>query len=169
MKTTVKDSTAKKIRTKKPQNQWNEKEIYTEPRTGDRKWISEKALKALGREAIEWYKAQPKAIKLTQFCEYKDISYATWRDWVEKYDWFYQTQQFIKMIIGNRREKGMVFLDEGQRETPNLRAMHFYDEDWRGMDKYHSDLKKTEEDTKGSGTIVVEIKKPESYEEQKEK
>lgn len=167
MAKTIKNSTKTKQNTK---NDKRLEELYDYPGGREKRWYSEEEVRSIAGRMLEYYKTNPRAIKIDQFLGKEDIYRKTWERWTEKYEWLRDIKEQIFLLIANRREEGMVFLDSGQRENPNLKVMHKYDPEWIEIDKYHAELKaqaaiKAAQEAAGQGTgetkIILELNTPE--------
>ena len=133
----IKDSTKPKEKAKK---YLGDDELYSHPGGRESRWYSEKEVRAIADRMLVYFKTNPKAIKINQFLGEEDIYRRTWDLWVEKYEWLREVKEQVHLYIANRREVGMVFLKEGQRETANLKVIHLYDKDWLEVNRYHKGL-----------------------------
>lgn len=139
MAKTIKDSTKQKDKASKVNK--HEEDCYAHPRSKDKIFYSEDAIRLIGEQAIEFFTKEPKAIRIKDFLAHKELYANTWDTWKNKYAFLKEQEEYCKMLIANKREHGMVFLDEGQREGPHIRVMHRYDNDWKEIDRYHAELK----------------------------
>lgn len=95
---------------------------------------------------------------IEDFCEVNCIHRDTLLRWSKKDEDFAKYYKMGKMLLANKDFKGIKHKVFEPSQT--ARHLHTLDEKWEAIDKYHSDLKKTEEVNKGSGTIVVEMVQP---------
>lgn len=104
---------------------------------------------------LEWAQAAD-ALEIKRFCVDFKIPYTTLQKWRNKYEEIEEAYSFMKMIIAlNRREGSMrKILDGGYA----YKDMHWYDEEWHSINKYHADLKKEEE--KQAHTFIINTDKP---------
>lgn len=158
MAKTIKDSTKRAAKAKSVEKN---KELYAYPGGREMRWYSENEVRAISERMLLYFKTNPKAIKINQFLGKEDIYRNTWDRWAEKYEWLREMKEQMFLLIANRREEGMVFLEDGQRETANLKVMHRYDPEWIEIDRYHAELKaaaaqKALEAT-GGGAVVTRI------------
>ncbi len=83
------------------------------------------------------------AIVLEDFCFEHKLSRSTLWEWREKYPDVKKAVTDLKIFIGARRRRKCML---NQLNTIAYRDMHVYDDEWATLvDKYHSELKKQEE------------------------
>lgn len=141
--------------TKEPENKpkcvmWDEWDNF---RTGEKDILTSTSGPRICRELIEWALSDPDAIKIKQFLAFKGISEKTWHRWCQKHELFQETHDFAKMIIGNRREHGMITRKFEPSQT--ARNMWIYDEDWERSAKFWASLNDKTVTESGTKYIII--------------
>lgn len=102
---------------------------------------------------------------IEDFCEVNCIGRDTLLRWSKIDPEFAMYYKQGKMLLANKDFKGIKHKIFEPSQT--ARHLHTLDDKWEAIDKYHADLKKTEE-VKGTGTIIAEITGVRSFEDKKE-
>lgn len=105
--------------------------------------VSDEFLKQLINDGIEWAANDPEAYKIKPFFKKRRITTNDIKRWQERSDEFAEGYQFMKEIIGDRREIGA--LKKQLDSAIVLRSMHQYDPEWLEIDQHHAALRKTDE------------------------
>lgn len=126
---------------------------YKNLNTFENDFITDKMMIKLGKELVDWAKANDDAIKIKQFLADKGISEKKWHDWYTKYDDLREAHDQAKMIIGNRREHGLV--TRKYADGPTSFMMPHYDKDWRDEQEHKANLNKKDGEMGGATKIVV--------------
>lgn len=118
--------------------------------------VTEAFIERISSEMVLWAKDNPEALKISQFYSHKGISRPTFEKWCQKYPVMKSAKEQAMLFIGDRRETGAVTNKLNSKIV--MHTMHFYDDDWRNMDKHHVDLKI--EDERAPHTFNITIAKP---------
>jgi len=120
-------------------------------------------LELLAKELVEWATTE-KPLILTIFYDERGIHSDVLARWMKRSKKLKQAHQFAKRVIGSRRELGALnkTLDSGIV----ARTMAMYNKDWKNLEEWRSNLRKTEEEQKGDTIIKVEMP---SYLEKKDR
>ena len=110
-------------------------------------------LEKLAEELVNWIRNNPRVYKINQFLEEKGIDRTTFQRWMTRCPKLAAANSFTVMVLGNRRESGMI--EKRFAEHSTMFSMPMYDEDWMNMHKFHAELRKKEDDQKQSITIVI--------------
>jgi hypothetical protein len=122
--------------------------------------ITNATLERLMDNGRKWARDVKDAIKLKQWTDLNGIPWCTWQEWVKKYPIAAQGAQDILIILGNKRELGLV---ERKYEPGSIIfMMPHYDDDWGNMCKWRASLKPKEGEQKSGETFIVIEKYPES-------
>lgn len=108
--------------------------------------VSEAWLEKLAKKLANWAINDKSALTLKRFYIQQGICSRTVARWRKRSDIFNRSHEFAKEAIGDRREIGA--LTKKYSESVILKSMHHYDEEWRAIDRWHSDLKKNEQEQK---------------------
>ena len=109
---------------------------------------------------IQFITENPEVIKINDFLEAEGIPFKTWKSWEFRYEFVKDAVANAKMILGNRRERGLVTrkYDSGSISF----MMPFYDEAWREMLELRENLKQKRHDEDGGTKFIIMEKYPES-------
>lgn len=118
------------------------------------------SIEKLAKQLIDWVKANPEAIKINQFLEECGIHIRSWSRWCQKYEVLADARDHAKMILGNRREHG-VMTRKYEPSSTTFMMLH-YDSDWVDTMKLKTNLTDKDAGTGGGQQIVVIEKYPES-------
>jgi len=110
-------------------------------------------LEKLAEELTAWVRKNNRAYKITQFLEEKGIDRTTFQRWMTRCPKLAIANSYAVMVLGNRREAGMI--EKRFAEHSTMFAMPMYDEDWMNMHKFHAELRKKEEEKRQNITIVI--------------
>lgn len=122
--------------------------------------ITQGSLERLMENGRKWAREEEDAIKLSQFTDLNGIPLRTWQRWREAHKVVDEGTRDILMILGNKRELGL--LKRKFEPGSTIFMMPHYDEDWKDMCKWRASLKPKEEGGKGGETFVVIEKYPNS-------
>lgn len=120
---------------------------------------SKEEIMAYGQAFVDWAKEEldnPYSRRLTaaKFWLINDIHWQTPNDWCLKYPEFKANYDKAFALIGLKREEGMMMRELSEKST--MHTQHMYSSYWREADKYHADLKKTEEQN-NSGKVIYKL------------
>jgi hypothetical protein len=118
------------------------------------------SIERLARELVEWARTNPEAIKINQFLEERGIHIRSWNRWCTKYEVLRDARDHAKMILGNRREHG-VMTRKYEPTSTNFMMLN-YDDDWVDTMKLKTGLTNKDGDSGGGPQIVVIEKYPDS-------
>lgn len=118
------------------------------------------SIERLAKELIDWMRANPEAIKINQFLEERGILYRSWARWCKKYEVLSDARDHAKMILGNRREHG-VMTRKYEPTSTNFMMLN-YDPEWVDTMQLKTNLTNKDADTGGGQQIVVIEKYPDS-------
>lgn len=118
--------------------------------------ITNATMQKLVENAILWAKTNPEAIKINQFLEINGIPRRTWDRWCDKYDIIRDCNQDLLMLLGNRREHGL--LTRKYEPGSTTRMMTHYDSDWKKNDEWKASLNPKKEGITGEAREVYIIK-----------
>lgn len=80
------------------------------------------SLERLAKELVDWFKSNPDAIKISQFLEEKGIHQQSWQRWCNLYPVLNEAKEWVKMVIGTRREVGIMT----RKYEPGFTAVTMY-------------------------------------------
>ena len=109
-------------------------------------------IETLFQDLVEWAVKDDNARKISQFITMKRIDSTTFYDWCNKFPWAKRAQNEAMRIMGDRRELG--WIDKKYDAAAIAKSMHYYDKEWIGINKYHADLKKSEESNKNQSIVI---------------
>ncbi len=92
---------------------------------------------------LEWSQRDD-SLEITDFALEMKMRRALLYEWNERYADFREAFNHVKLIIGSRRRKGALVRKFDKDVV--FKDMHKYDPEWLDINKYHSDMKKDEED-----------------------
>lgn len=107
-------------------------------KTGEKDILTTLSAPRICRELIQWAFTDPEAIKVKQFLAEKGICDRTWNRWCQKHEDIGKAHHFAKMIIGNRREHGMITRKYEPSQT--AKNMWMYDDDWKISAEFWANL-----------------------------
>lgn len=111
-------------------------------------------LEKLASTLIEWVDENDDALSLEQFCVIQKISKKSVDDWRKRCVFLDEGIEYAKMVIGVRREIGMLFRKLEPRYT--AWCLHYYLPRWDKANEYHAALQsKFKDDT--SIELIKEI------------
>jgi hypothetical protein len=112
-------------------------------------------LERLGQELIAFVLDEERAaLKIKDFLQHKGIHIQTWQNWYTKHETLRRYHDHAKMILGNRREHGMLHKKLDSASAAFMQPM--YDDDWADMQKRKADLN-AQKDGDGKGQFVVHM------------
>lgn len=106
------------------------------------------------RELKDWVMGDPEALKISQFLEKKGLLRRTWSKWLQKSDRLADMNDFALMVIGNRREIGLLTRKYDSQSTTF--TMIHYDEEWRNMLSVKAKIMNAEGIASGQRIVVIE-------------
>ena len=108
----------------------------------------------LANELVDWAYNNPYALRINDFLQTKGIERDVWDDWRHKYPDLAAANRMALMVLGNRRERGLM---ERKFEPGSTNfMMPHYDKDWREMIVWKSDLSKKEDTVSGIQVVYME-------------
>ena len=148
----------KKKRTSKVTNSIStfKKEMYLDLFTLRERPVSDDYLFKLALEWITVALNDETMLTLDDFLILKGLSRKTMMSWCRRCDVLMEAHNHVTMIIGNRREKGM--LTKKLDSTGVLRSMHMYDDRWVKADEWRASLS-TKILGAGNTVTIVEMEK----------
>lgn len=149
-------------KTAKPQSNVEEKkkrkcrllEEYYNYTLLDKTILTNSTLDRFAQDIVQWASANEDAIKINQFLALKGVAYSTWGEWCSKYPILQEAHDHAKLIIGNRREIGLMTRKFEANSTSMM--MPLYDVDWKKIVEWKTNLNKKEEPETGTKYIFVE-------------
>ena len=91
--------------------------------------ISKDQIRLISKAMIKYYYENETAISFDAFVIRSGVSARSLRNWIERYDFFYEAWEFCKSIISYRREMGG--LSSKYNPQVVMKSMHHYNEDYR--------------------------------------
>jgi hypothetical protein len=128
-------------------------DVYLDLFTLQQKPISQAFIERLSGELLEWAAKNKDALTVKEFVLNKGIQWRTFMRWTQSREPLKSVYEDVKLLIANRREKGML-----KREYDTKCGMHMqylWDDDWKQADEYHSSLRKKEQSEKQQGPVNV--------------
>lgn len=116
--------------------------------------VSQATLERLRDNAIKWAVNDNDALKIKQFLVLNGIAPGTWTRWKDKYPEIREAHDIMLMAIGNRREVGLVTRKFEPAST--MKSMVLYDEEWKQVGEWWSNLSQKEGSNGGQQFIVLE-------------
>ncbi len=131
-------------------------EEYKNYRYHKKDFLTNTMLEKLGHDLIDWaYETNSEdGIKIQQFLAIKGISEKNWFDWCAKYEPLKEAAAFARMIIGNRRESGM--MTRKYADGPTNFMMPLYDSSYREMLELKAKLASKNDEDGGTKVVVIE-------------
>lgn len=108
----------------------------------------------LARELVAWARTNEDALKIAQFLAERGINRKTWSRWCDKFQILADANDFALMIIGNRREVGLLTRKFDSQST-TVSMLH-YDPDWVNMFSTRAKLMHQEGLASGQRIVVIE-------------
>ena len=144
----------------------NRKEIEKKPkvvclaeyfnfRSFKKEFITNTMLDRLAQELIAYVEGNEEVLKIKDFLAFKGIPEKVWGDWIVKYEILREAHNHAKMILGNRRERGILTRKLVEGSTAFMMPM--YDEDWGVMLKRKADLANKVDETGGRQVVVMTV------------
>ena len=127
--------------------------------TYEKSILTTTSIERLARELVEWARSNPDAIKISQFLEERGIHIRSWSKWCNNYPVLSDARDHAKMILGNRREHG-VMTRKYEPSSTNFMMIN-YDAEWAETMKLKTSLLEKAADSGGPQIVVIE-KYPES-------
>jgi len=115
-------------------------EDYPELYTNRLSPISEAFMDRLAQDLIKWVEGDQKALMIREFIALKRLDQVSYNGWVKKYDFLGRAHAYAKLILGIRREKGII--NRTLEPTWTAFMMPNYDQDWKEMTQWRESLKK---------------------------
>jgi hypothetical protein len=136
-------------------NPMDPEEVITNIITGETVWYTESVIRQIANECYTYCRDEPRCLRITQFFSKRDMHIDIWRRWCLKYPFVANINKLCMQTLADKRETGMNF---GELDRlAQMRVLHMYDQDWRDMNKYWTDLKKEEVASEQVGNITVVI------------
>ncbi len=104
-------------------------EEYMNYTTGSKEVLTTLSIERLARELVAEVRGNEQMLKVNEFLERRGINRRTWNGWLQKYEILSEAYNFALMVLGNRREIGVLTRKFDSGSTSLL--MPLYDEDWR--------------------------------------
>lgn len=122
---------------------------------------------SMGLDLLAWIKKNPRAIKIEQWCAEYGIPRSSYYKFKDENPELAAHHENALMLLANRREEGMVYIDKGMRDRPLMWIHGKYDPDWRSEQKIQSELKIKENEAAKIdwSKTVIEIPAAEKTEE----
>jgi hypothetical protein len=116
--------------------------------------ITQGTLERLMGNGVKWARTIEDAIKLSQFMDLNGIPKYTWQRWQDKYEIVANGTKHILMILGNKRELGLLTrkFDPGSTTF----TMPHYDEDWKHLFEWRAKLTQKDNVLSGQQIVVIE-------------
>jgi len=105
----------------------------------------------------------PEVLVWEEFCQEFDIPRRTLDGWCSRYEDLAETKRHVMIMIAARRRKGV--MNFNLQQYASFRDMHVYDPEWKDVEKFHADLKNSEESGKSGIVYVHAHQLPEKKEE----
>jgi len=106
--------------------------------------VSQRFLKLLVKDLVDWAVHDDNALILKQFFLLKGISTSDVHRWRKKHEWFNQAVEFAKSAIGIRRELGALTKKFDARTV--MKTMPNYCDEWKEAELWRARLKKLAEE-----------------------
>lgn len=116
--------------------------------------ITQGTLERLMLNGVKWAREVEEAIKLSQFMDLNGIPKYTWQRWQDKYEIVANGTKHILTILGNKRELGLLTRKFDNGST--MFMMPHYDEDWKHIFAWRSNLSKKDQVSQGPQIVVIE-------------
>ncbi len=101
--------------------------------------------KAFCEELWNFFRDNPAALRLNDFCIGSRYTYRKVKHYVNYYPEIKDCWEEIKLTLGNRRYRGFVGANDDFKNGNNLwKDIHKFDEEFHEINKYHQDLKQEE-------------------------
>lgn len=128
-------------------------EEYEHVYTRDRIHINEKIINNYCSEYPTWIKNTPDCTDYEDFLEEKGIPRQTWNNWCNKYPQLKRVHQDVLILIGKRREKGL--MRRRYVEGTTARSLRMYLPEWEENEKWYAQLRSLQEDVDKLMQIVI--------------
>lgn len=108
----------------------------------------------LARDLVLWARTNEEALKIAQFLAERGINRKTWSRWCEKFQILADANDYALMIIGNRREVGLLTRKFDSQST--TLTMLMYDPEWRQCLQERAKIMHQEGLASGQRIVVIE-------------
>lgn len=129
-------------------------EEYFNFTTQERELLTTGTAERIARELVAEVRSDEDMLKISQFLEKRGINRKTWSRWCANYQVIADAHDFALMVIGNRREVGVMTRKFDSASTSFMMTM--YDVDWRENVALRAKLNSPEGLSSGQKFVVIE-------------
>lgn len=128
-------------------------EEWDNEKSGQKEILTNLSAERLAREMTDWFENNENAIKIQQYLQFRGIGERTWNRWCNKYQKIGDAHEYCKMIIGNRREVGIITRKFDGVHTAFM--MRQYDKAWGEEHEYRANLKSKDKESGETKFIIM--------------
>jgi hypothetical protein len=138
-------------------------EDYPELYTNRLSPISEAFINRLAEDLIKWVEGDEKALMIREFIALKKLDQVTYNVWVKKYQYLGRAHAYAKLILGIRRERGL--LNRTLEPTWTAFMMPFYDSEWKEIAEWRNNMRKEVAAVEAQKVVIMDQLKTGEYRE----
>jgi hypothetical protein len=128
--------------------------VYLNRLHQEKTWMNEAKLERFTTELIAWAQT-PEATKLSLFLKMKGATYEDVETWCDRWPEFKKTLQFVKEMIGDRREDGGLRGLFSERMV--IMSMPLYDREWKEESNRLAAIRDQQQVAESKRPIIIQM------------